>query len=122
MPKTLRTPRQQRLQKLLARVRKAKNLTQVDVAERLGRPQSFVAKYEGGERRLDVIEFIDVAEALETDPRPLLAKILRCLRGPSSGAEPSLGQHTTPLYHAPLTRSQANRPCQYDPFCQQNIL
>src|SRR3546814_5048059 len=73
MPKTLRTPRQQRLQKLLARVRKAKNLTQVDVAERLGRPQSFVAKYEGGERRLDVIEFIDVAEALETDPRTLLA-------------------------------------------------
>jgi transcriptional regulator with XRE-family HTH domain len=78
MPKTLRTPRQQRLQKLLARVRKAKNLTQVDVAERLGRPQSFVAKYEGGERRLDVIEFIDVAEALETDPRTLLAKLLRC--------------------------------------------
>ncbi|UQS68193.1 hypothetical protein [Mesorhizobium sp. B283B1A] len=30
------------------------------MAEQLGRPQSFVAKYEGGERRLDVIEFLDV--------------------------------------------------------------
>lgn len=77
MPKTLRTPRQQRLQELLARARKAKNLTQADVAERLGRPQSFVAKYEGGERRLDVIEFVEVAEALEADPRQLLRDLLR---------------------------------------------
>lgn len=51
--------------------------TQADVAERLGRPQSFVAKYEGGERRLDVIEFVEVAEALETDPRQLLRDLLR---------------------------------------------
>lgn len=77
MPKTLRTPRQKRLQKLLAGARKARKLTQVDVAERLGRPQSFVAKYEGGERRLDIIEFVEVAEALETDPCALLAELLR---------------------------------------------
>lgn len=77
MPKTLRTPRQKRLQKLLAGARKARKLTQVDVAERLGRPQSFVAKYEGGERRLDIIEFVEVAEALETDPSTLLAELLR---------------------------------------------
>ena len=69
--------RQQRLQELLSGVRKAKKLTQADVAERLGRQQSFVAKYEGGERRLDVIEFVEVAEALETDPCALLAKLLR---------------------------------------------
>lgn len=77
MPKTLRTPRQKRLQKLLAGARKARKLTQVDVAERLGRAQSFVAKYEGGERRLDIIEFVEVAEALETDPCALLAELLR---------------------------------------------
>lgn len=76
MSKSLRTPRQQRLQELLSGVRKAKKLTQADVAERLGRQQSFVAKYEGGERRLDVIEFVEVAEALETDPCILLADIL----------------------------------------------
>ena len=38
--------------------RKAAGLTQHALARRLGRPQSFVAKYEGGERRLDVVEFV----------------------------------------------------------------
>jgi len=76
MPKTLRTPRQQRLQELLAEIRKARKLTQADVAARLDRPQSFVAKYEGGERRLDIIEFIEVAEALETDSCDFLRSLL----------------------------------------------
>jgi len=39
-------------------------MTQTQLAKRLGKPQSFVAKYEGGERRLDVIEFVDVVRAL----------------------------------------------------------
>src|SRR3546814_12600304 len=70
-------PRQERLQALLAEVRKARKLTQSDVAERLDRPQSLAAKYEGGERRLDVVEFVEVAEALETDPCALLSNLLR---------------------------------------------
>jgi transcriptional regulator with XRE-family HTH domain len=77
MRKSLRTPRQEQLQGLLIRLRKSKNLTQAEVAERLGRPQSVVAKYEGGERRLDVTEFIEVARALETDPCTVLADLLR---------------------------------------------
>lgn len=44
---------------------------------RLGRPQSFVAKYEGGERRLDVPEFIEVSEALGTDPLDILKELCR---------------------------------------------
>lgn len=76
MPKSLRSLRQQYLQSLLIATRKAKQLTQVDVAERLGRPQSFVAKYEGGERRLDLIEFIDVARALDAGPLALLEELL----------------------------------------------
>ena len=43
-------------------------LRQVDLAMRLDRPQSFVAKYESGERRLDFIEFIEIAEAIGFDP------------------------------------------------------
>ena len=43
-------------------------LTQQQVADKLGRPQSFVAKYEGGERRLDVVEFVEIAEVLGANP------------------------------------------------------
>lgn len=77
MSKSLRTPRQRRLQGLLIKLRKAKGLTQAEVATCLGRPQSFVAKYEGGERRLDVIEFIEVIEALSADPCDVLTELRR---------------------------------------------
>ena len=39
-------------------------MTQVELADLLGRPQSFVSKYERGERRLDVVEFLEIADAL----------------------------------------------------------
>lgn len=44
------------------------NLTQVELAERLGKPQSYISKYENGERRLDVVEFVKVTKVLEVDP------------------------------------------------------
>lgn len=77
MSKSLRTPLHQQLQDSLIKLRKSKNLTQADVALKLSRPQSFVAKYEGGERRLDVVEFVEVANALEADPSQLLADLIR---------------------------------------------
>lgn len=52
-------------------------MTQVDLAKRLSRPQSFVSKFERGERRLDVIEFLDIAEAMGVDPYKFLAKVAR---------------------------------------------
>ncbi len=76
MSKSLRSPLQLQLQDALAQLRKSKNLTQADVALKLGRPQSFVAKYEGGERRLDVVQLVAVAYALETDPSKLLADLI----------------------------------------------
>ncbi len=39
-------------------------MTQSQLAKKLGKPQSFIAKYEGGERRLDVVEFVDIVKAL----------------------------------------------------------
>ncbi|QDP18690.1 helix-turn-helix domain-containing protein [Sphingomonas xanthus] len=42
-------------------------ITQVELATALGKRQQFVSKYESGERRLDIIEFLDVAKALELD-------------------------------------------------------
>jgi len=64
MPGSLGTPRYNSLMAKLAQLRKQSGMTQSQLAKKLNKPQSFVAKYEGGERRLDVIEFIDVVTAL----------------------------------------------------------
>jgi len=53
------------------------NLTQQEVADRLEKPQSFVAKIEGSERRLDIAEFVDYAHALGRDPMELLRVMLK---------------------------------------------
>ncbi|MDM4015140.1 helix-turn-helix domain-containing protein [Roseiconus lacunae] len=66
MEKNLYTERQNALLSLLRSTREQAGLRQEDVAERLGRPQSFVSKYESGERRLDILELYDVCEALGT--------------------------------------------------------
>lgn len=72
MPSSIFTQRHQEFIAFIASVRKAAEITQVELAEKLGRPQSFVSKVERGERRLDVIEFCEVAEALGHNPAELL--------------------------------------------------
>lgn len=52
--------------------RKQRGLTQVELAGRLDKPQSYVSKYESGERRLDVIEFLTIAQKMEADPIVML--------------------------------------------------
>ncbi len=54
----------QQLQELLRELREAADLRQIDLAKRLGRPQSFVSKYESGEKNLDFLEVREVCEAL----------------------------------------------------------
>ena len=66
--KSLRSPEHKKLISLLIAAREKAGLTQQQLAAHLGRPQSFVAKYEGGERRIDVVEFISIARALDLDP------------------------------------------------------
>jgi transcriptional regulator with XRE-family HTH domain len=72
--KSIYTAEYQRLCGLLRELRLEVGLTQVEVAARLDEPQSFVSKYESGERRLDVVELRHVAGALGTS---LLAVIER---------------------------------------------
>lgn len=60
---------------LLIAAREKAGLTQQQLADRLDRSQSFVAKYEGGERRVDLIEFIDIARALDFDPARAVREI-----------------------------------------------
>jgi len=66
-----------RLREILAGARRKRGLTQEKLAQQLKRPQSFVSKFERGERRLDIVEFLEIAHALEVDAARLLREIDR---------------------------------------------
>ena len=59
--------------------RKQAALTQANLAKAIGKPQSFVAKYENGERRLDVIEFLIITRVIGVDPCEILRKVEQSL-------------------------------------------
>lgn len=67
MPSSLHSHYYQVFRSLLVSAREQSGLTQVQIAERLGKPQSFISKYERGERRLDFTEFIELADVLGID-------------------------------------------------------
>jgi transcriptional regulator with XRE-family HTH domain len=73
VPKSIYSAGQQKLQILLKSARREAGLSQVELAKKLGRPQSFVSKYESGERRLDLVELREICQALKI-PLPLFAK------------------------------------------------
>ena len=68
MKKSVHSHQYRKILDWLIATRKAAGLTQQQVADQLGKPQSFVAKYEGGERRLDVVEFVTISKLLKVDP------------------------------------------------------
>ncbi|MFV5355170.1 helix-turn-helix transcriptional regulator [Acinetobacter baumannii] len=65
--RSIHDPRYQGLIKKLIELRESKNVTQIELARRLNKPQSYVSKIEILERRIDVIELIDWLNVLETD-------------------------------------------------------
>jgi transcriptional regulator with XRE-family HTH domain len=67
------------LREALTRARAAAKLTQEQVAAQLARPQSYVAKYETGDRRLDAVELIEVCEVLDIEADLLLNDIRQAL-------------------------------------------
>lgn len=56
-------PKRQQVRDFLKTIRKTAGLTQNQLAEKLDRPQSYVSKYELGERKLDFVETVEVCEA-----------------------------------------------------------
>jgi transcriptional regulator with XRE-family HTH domain len=74
--KSLRSHEHAAFRVLMIETRKKASLTQSQLAKRLRRPQSFVAKYEGGERRIDVVEFLEVVRAMNADPVALLRALI----------------------------------------------
>ena len=73
--KTIYHPQYVALIELLIQARKALSLTQLQSAATLGKQQSYIAKVEICERKLDVLEFIEWCRALEQVPSDLIKQI-----------------------------------------------
>jgi len=77
--KSISSPLYAQFRSMLIEARQGAGLNQIDLAKRLRKPQSYVSKYETGERRLDVLEFITVAQRIGVDPMRILRKLLRSM-------------------------------------------
>ncbi len=75
MARSLHTADYDYFRSLLIAARERSGLTQAQVAAKMRRPQSFVSKYENGERRLDVVEFVRVCVALGVSPQTIVANL-----------------------------------------------
>ena len=89
MQKSLKSPEYARLIAILVAVRKKAEIRQQVLAKKLGKPQSFIAKYEGGERRIDLVEFIEIVRALGGDPVALFREFV-------AGERPSKPRRKSP--------------------------
>lgn len=77
MRKSVHTRAYAVLREHLVAARHAAGLSQQELADKLNRHQSFVAKYEGGERRIDLVELLEIATVLGADAR----RIIRAVAG-----------------------------------------
>ena len=75
--KSLRSRRHRALCAALRSARKTARLSQDELASRLKTSQTVIARIESGERRVDVVEFIDMARALRLDPREVLSELMK---------------------------------------------
>jgi transcriptional regulator with XRE-family HTH domain len=74
--------------------RKSAGMTQVELAKRLRKPQSFVSAYESGQRRVDLLELTSIMLALGGDPRAVCSGILDELVPPALTAKRRLTRRT----------------------------
>jgi ribosome-binding protein aMBF1 (putative translation factor) len=75
--KSLRSPRHRAFTSLLVSARKSLKLSQHELAARLKTSQTVIARIEVGERRVDVVEFLDLARVLKLDPREVLTRLMQ---------------------------------------------
>lgn len=76
MGKTLGSARQKALIQFLIAQRERAGLTQAELASRLGEYQSLVARLESGQRRVDVVEFLELSQILQFDPHDALKVLM----------------------------------------------
>lgn len=75
MKKSVWQKRYETLRAALKKMRKHAGLTQVELSSKLDKPQSYVSKYENGERNLDFLEVLEVCEACQASPTDLIAQL-----------------------------------------------
>ena len=79
MPKTIFEGDHQHLVDVLVEARRRSGLTQVELAAKLKKDQTFISIIERSQRRVDVIEFVTIARALGVDPVSLFAEVAKRL-------------------------------------------
>ena len=79
MPRSAFTEAYAVLLRAVVAARLEAGLTQVQLSERLNKPQPFISKVERGVRRIDVIEFYAIARALGADPAAMFARVIKSL-------------------------------------------
>lgn len=77
--KTQRRHQQDCLQTVLRHLRQNSGLRQADLADRICEPQSFVSKYESGERRLDILEMRLICTAMGVTLAEVLTRLEACI-------------------------------------------
>jgi transcriptional regulator with XRE-family HTH domain len=75
MKKTNKELQREKLRALLKRIRQDKGIRQIELAEKLGVPQSFVSKYESGDRQLDILELRQVCKAVGISMQDFIRKL-----------------------------------------------
>jgi DNA-binding transcriptional regulator YiaG len=74
--KSVFTKRYKLFLSMLVSIREEKGISQRALSKKLKKSPTYVSKYERGERRLDVIEFLDIVKVLEADPYKIIRKIV----------------------------------------------
>lgn len=76
MPKSLHSKRHLMIAAALAEQRRSKGLSQAQVAKALGRHQPFIANIESGQRRLDLVELLELAKIIDLDVLALIKQVM----------------------------------------------
>lgn len=73
--KSVNNPNQLIFQNMIREARLNAGLTQAKLSDKLGKPQSYIAKYETGERRLDVIELLNILAVIGQNPTEFISRL-----------------------------------------------
>jgi transcriptional regulator with XRE-family HTH domain len=81
MASSLHSGKYQVFREMIVKIRKDADVTQVQLAKELGKPQSYISKIENGERRIDFTEFIEIASILEIDTQQFIKNYQKKTKG-----------------------------------------